>query len=76
MIIRCALVGRCKTQINYLFWSWLVPIGKPRAAGLKSTCFLERGFMEILYSMINNALDLPAEIKHALANLNHEQDFF
>jgi len=32
--------------------------------------------MEIIYSMINNAFDLPAETKHALATLKHERDVF
>jgi len=32
--------------------------------------------IEIIYSMINNAFDLPADTKHALATLKHERDVF
>lgn len=32
--------------------------------------------IEIVYSMINNAFDLPAETKHAIATLKHERDVF
>lgn len=32
--------------------------------------------MEIIYSMINKAFDLPADTKHALATLKHERDVF
>lgn len=32
--------------------------------------------IEIIYSMINNAFDLPSHTKHALATLKHERDVF
>ncbi|MEP3890277.1 MAG: hypothetical protein ABJN69_07400 [Hellea sp.] len=32
--------------------------------------------IEIIYSMINNAFDLPTETKHAIATMKHERDVF
>lgn len=32
--------------------------------------------MEIIYSMINQAFNLPADMRHALATLQHERDVF
>jgi len=44
---------------------------------LEKHLLIEKGrSMEIIYSMINKAFDLPADTKHALATLKHERDVF
>jgi len=46
-------------------------------AWLENHLLIEKGrSMDIIYSMINKAFDLPAETKHALATLKHERDVF
>ena len=46
-------------------------------AWLEKHLLIEKGrSMEIIYSMINKAFDLPADTKHALATLKHERDVF
>lgn len=44
---------------------------------LEEHLLIEKGrSMEIIYSMINNAFDLPVDTKHALATLKHKRDVF
>lgn len=46
-------------------------------AWLEKHMLIEKGrSLEIIYSMINNAFDLPPETKHALATLKHGDDVF
>lgn len=46
-------------------------------AWLEKHLLVEKGrSMEIVYSMINNAFNLPTHTKHALATLKHERDVF
>lgn len=46
-------------------------------AWLEKNLLIEKGrSMEIIYSMINKAFDLPTDTKHALATLKHERDVF
>jgi len=44
---------------------------------LEKHLLIEKGrSMEIIYSMINKAFDLPSDTKHGLATLKHERDVF
>lgn len=46
-------------------------------AWLEKHLLVEKGrSMEIIYSMINKAFNLPTDTKHALATLKHERDVF
>jgi len=46
-------------------------------AWLEKHLLIEKGrSMEIIYSMINKAFDLPADTKHAISTLKHERDVF
>jgi len=46
-------------------------------AWLEKHLLIEKGrSMEIIYSMINKAFDLPNDTKHAIATLKHERDVF
>jgi len=46
-------------------------------AWLEEHLLIEKGrSMEIIYSMINKAFDLPGDTKHAIATLKHERDVF
>lgn len=69
---------RAKSLIDKLF-ILVIACSDMEASGawLEKHLLIEKGrSMEIIYSMINKAFDLPADTKHALATLKHERDVF
>lgn len=69
---------RAQSLIDSLFILVLACSDMERSgAWFETHLLIEKGrSIELIYSMINNAFDLPAETKHGLATLKHERDVF